>query len=61
MLFTAITVPVASRSTVTTAVLATAIAARVLLVRVRTGYLSIFASALDALVTVLVQTGKIRP
>lgn len=61
MLIIAIAVSVASRSTVTTAVLATASAAGVLFVRVRTSYLSIFASTLDALVTVLVQTGKIRP
>lgn len=55
------TVPIACRSAVTTAILATATAAGVFLVRVRTSYLSIFASALDALVTVLVQAGKISP
>jgi len=56
MLFIAVIVPVAGRSAVATAVLAAGV-----LVRVRTRYFSIFASALDTLVTVLVQIGKIRP
>jgi hypothetical protein len=60
MLFIGIAVPIVSQSSVTAVAFTIAIGVLVL-VRICASYLSVFASTLDALVTVLVQTGKIRP